>query len=159
MKMEEQLLSLTKKNVKKKLKSCYLLFLSQMSEGTSDPYKQCILQLFKQDSLLVFAESFIHFRYLLSFTSRALLPLNAAAASFPSMFLWVWAAQISACQVCIARPFLSVQAAPGPVPLSRGAVCGPAGANSPEPGGKARPRPGSRTAWPATLRAGQLPFV
>lgn len=123
MKMEEQLLSLTRKNVKaNKLKSCYLLFLSQMSEGASEPYKQCILQLCKQDPLLVFTESFIQFRYLLCFTSPTLLPLNATTASFPTTFLWVWATQICVYHICRTRRFLSVRAVLGPLAEPRGCL-------------------------------------
>lgn len=86
-----------------------------MSEGASEPYKQCILQLCKQDPLLVFTESFIQFRYLLCFTSPTLLPLNATTASFPTTFLWVWATQICVYHICRTRRFLSVRAVLGPL--------------------------------------------
>lgn len=88
-----------------------------MTEGASEPYKQCILQLCKQDSLGFHWEFYSLQIFTLLYIPLyiTLLPLSAAAASSPSMFLWIWATQLCVYQICCTRRFLSVRAVLGPL--------------------------------------------
>lgn len=82
-----------------------------MTEGTSKLYKQCIFQLFKRDSLLVFIANCTHLdaQITLLYIPPHSCPRLSLLYPFHPCFCRFWAAQIPIYRICSTKKFLSVQ--------------------------------------------------